>query len=218
MRIIFYGLSDLTKKTATRFIEEGHEVLIIDPSRELIDDFSEEVDCGFVAGNASHPAVLKECNPEETDYFFALSDDNEINMVSCLVAKSLGVERTILCIDDPEIEDVCLEIGLQETVIPSQIVSQHLFDAIFNEHMMELFQQLKDKICLHRVTVGKDMDRDKIKSDLCDDIRIVCYFRDGSFYHFEEFQDLKEGDELILLTSFDHQDELRERFNQNRHE
>jgi len=39
MRIIFYGLSDLTKKTATRFIEEGHEVLIIDPSRELIDDY-----------------------------------------------------------------------------------------------------------------------------------------------------------------------------------
>lgn len=215
MRVVFYGLCDLTLKTVEKFIEEGHEVIIIDPDKEKTEEASETLDCGFLLGEASSPSILKEVNPENTDFFFALSGSGQNNIVACLVARSLGIKRTILKIEDPDYENVCEELGLREVIMPSQITSQYLFDLIFNDNLLELFNFMKDKAILYKVVVSEEEEGDVSKLKLSSAVRVICYFKKGQFYHFEEDVEFQKGDEIILLTDHSHIKELTSRWSNN---
>lgn len=209
MRIAFYGISDITIETATKFIDNGHDVIIIDPDKEHIEELSEDLDCGFLIGNASYPKIMQEINPEKTDFFFALSEDNQANIVACLVARSLGVNRNILRVDDPSFQSICEELGLNEVIITAKVTSQYLFDLILNENVLKLFNYIKDKIFLQLITVDKDPSKIEIPSEA----RIICYFRNGAFNHVSESTTFKEGDELIVLCDLDHKKKVLEKLN-----
>jgi len=215
MRMTVYGLSELTKKTVPKFIEKGHEVIIIEKNRELIEAFSEKIDCAFIAGDASHPEVLKEVNPKSTDYFFALSDNSQNNIVACLVARSLGIKRTLLSIDDPDYQNVCAELNLNDTILPNQILSQHLFDSVFNENLVNLFQFLKNRAGFLKVIIDKDTEGGLESLGLNSGVKVACYFRDGEFNHFDESVSFKEKDEVVLIGDSDAVAEFRRERNQH---
>lgn len=208
MRVVFYGLTELTKKTVKKFIAEGHEVIIIDPNRDLVNEFGEEVDCGFLIGEASQPAILKEVNPKETDYFFSLSENNQNNIVACLVARSLGVNKTFLRIDDPDYETVCEELGLKDIIVPSQITSQYLLDAIMNENMLELFQFMKNKVFLYKVIATEKEEGELSNLRIDGKVSVVCFFRDGKLHHVKDSSKIRKGDEIILLTDQENSQEM----------
>ncbi len=51
-------------KTAEYLIERGNEVVIIERDKKRIDELSEELDCSFLHGDGSKPAILREVNPQ----------------------------------------------------------------------------------------------------------------------------------------------------------
>lgn len=212
MRVIFYGLSDLTKNTVTRFIEGDHEVIIIDSSKEKIESASQTFDCGFLEGDASHPQVLAEANPDKSDLFFALTESSQNNLVACLVARSLGIKRTILAIHDSDYEKVCSELGMNEIIVPTNVTSSYLYDSVFNENLLEMFQILKDRICLYKFTVKEEHEGDISELNLSGRTHPICYFRKEKFHYIEGSQDIKKGDEVILLTDKENLKELTGRF------
>lgn len=204
MRAIFYHIGDLTIQTALKFIEKGHSVIIIDPDQEKIESIGEELDCGFLVGEASHPSVLKEAKPSETDFFFSLSDNSQHNIVAGLIAQSVGVGRTVVLVDDAQYMEMCEELGLSEVVMASQITSQYLFDGIFNEHLLELFNFMKNKAFLTKIRATKK------HYDLNSKIRIICYFRDGRLHHYDESVSFEEGDEVVFLTDRENMETLQQ--------
>jgi len=218
MRFVFFSLSDLSIRTATKFIEEDHEVIMIDQDAQKIEKVSENLDCGFLVGDASRPKVLKECNPEDVDYFFALSDNNQNNLVACLIAQSLGIERTFLQIDDPEFETICYELGLKDVIMPSEINSQYLFDAISNENLLELFDLMKKRAGLYMIVASDEEIGGEESLDLPSNARVICYYRDGKFHHFDPSDKFEKGDEIIMMTPPEDLDELSEKFNQKENE
>jgi len=60
MRAIFVGASPLTVMLAVRLLKAGHDVVIIEEDEERISTLSETLDCGFIHGNGSRPAVVAE--------------------------------------------------------------------------------------------------------------------------------------------------------------
>ena len=45
-------------------LKRGHEVIIIDRDKELLEELGEELDCGYLHGDGSKPAILRAPNPE----------------------------------------------------------------------------------------------------------------------------------------------------------
>lgn len=212
MRIVFYSLSDLTIKTAQRFIEKNHEVIIIDTDTERIEQKSEQLDCGFLVGDASHPATLKETNPKSVDIFFALSDSSQNNLVACLVARSLGIERTILQVQDPDYENICMELGLNEVIFPTEIASQYLYESILNKHLLNSISFIKEKACLYKAVADEEDEGPISELNLDSNARTICYFREGKFHHAEPSDKLKKGDHLIFLTDYAHIESLHQQW------
>ncbi len=146
---------------------------------------------------------LKEVNPGPTDLFLALSDSSQNNMVASLVARSLGIERTFVRVDDPDFVEVCHELGLTEKMVPSHITSQYLYDEILSESLLALFDFLKNNVSLYRKVVTEEDVGSPSRIEESSKIKVIYYFRNGEFHQLDAQTELQENDEIILLTGLE---------------
>ena len=126
MRVVFIGASSLAVLTAKLMRERGDEVVIIEHDKDHIDALTEELDCGFLHGDGSKPAILREADPNGTDVLFALTDNDQANILASLVGRSLGFKRVVTKIQDAELEHVCKELGLEDIIVPSRTIGRFL--------------------------------------------------------------------------------------------
>jgi len=126
MRLVFSGASPLTIMAAQALVKEGHEVIIIDINKEKIDQLSDELDCSFLHGDAAKPAILSQVNPQNCDFLFCLTDSDHINIITSLLGRSMGFKRVVTSIENPDLEQLCRGLGLEDTIIPIRTMSRHL--------------------------------------------------------------------------------------------
>ncbi len=104
MRIIIIGAGEVGYHIA-RFLsrEEGVEVVVVDTNKEQLTRISEELDIAVVEGEGGSPAVLKEAGADKASIMLAVTNSDETNMISCLVAKALfNIPRKISRIRNDE--------------------------------------------------------------------------------------------------------------------
>jgi trk system potassium uptake protein TrkA len=83
-------------------LEQKYRVRLIEQSRQRCLELSESLDKTIVlAGDASERELLLEENIENTDVFCALTNEDEANIMSCMLAKSLGARKVISLVNNP---------------------------------------------------------------------------------------------------------------------
>jgi trk system potassium uptake protein TrkA len=118
-RIVIAGGGHIGEQLA-RTVENRYGVRIIEHSRERCYELSESLDRTIVlAGDASDRELLLEENIEETDVFCAVTNDDEANIMSSMLAKSLGARKVITLINNPAYVDL-IEVGNIDIVINPQ--------------------------------------------------------------------------------------------------
>jgi len=212
MRIAFVGAGEVTERAADLLIGRGHEIIIIEMAKEKIDDLSDRLDCSFLHGDGSSPAILREVGPEQTDVLFCLTDSDQANLISGLVGRSLGFKRVILSIEDPEFEGICRELKLEDIILPSRTISRYLADMVEGLDILELSTVIKGEARFFSFTVDKEKGKVVAELDLPKDTKVVCYYRDGQFSLMDDDTKFRKGDELVILTHSQNLGNLRERW------
>jgi len=198
--------------TAKALIKKGHEVVIIENDKAKIDALSEEMDCSFLQGDGSQPNLLREVNPEQTDFLFCLTDSDQANVIASLVGRSLGFKRVVTGIGDPQFEGICHELELKDTIIPSRTISRYLEDMVGGTENLNLSEVLKDEARLFTFT-AKEEDAVTAKDlKLPADAKVICYYREGKFSHADEETTFRIGDEVVILTHSKNMPALQERW------
>lgn len=96
MRIIIVGAGELGSLLAERLcVRNEHDVTIIDSSGEEFDHLREELDLMLLEGSATDISLLKRAGIQSADMFFAVSGDENANMLACRIAKFFGAKETI---------------------------------------------------------------------------------------------------------------------------
>jgi trk system potassium uptake protein TrkA len=216
MRIAFVGAGELAVRTAESLIKHGHEVVIIEMDRERITELSEALDCSFLHGDGGKPAILREVGPEQTDLLFCLSGSDQSNIIASLVARSLGFRRVVTRIHDSELESICQELDLEETIIPGRTISRYLEDMVRGLHTVELGTILKNDARFFSFTVEPQDANTVAEMDFPDETRVVCYYRGDHFYFADPDTKLRAGDEVVLLTHSKHLPALQTRWEPGR--
>jgi len=211
MRIAFVGAGELTVRTAESILARGHEVVIIESQKEIIDTLSEEMDCGFLHGDGSNPSILQEAGPDQTDILFCLTDSDQVNLIASLVGRSLGFHRVITSIQEPEFEGICQELGLTDTIIPSRTISRYLADMVEGKDILELSTLIKEDARFFSFVAETNLGR-VYELDLPAGARVICFYRDGQFSLVDDETRLKKKDEIIVLTHSEHISELEQRW------
>jgi trk system potassium uptake protein TrkA len=210
MRAVFIGASILAVMTARNLLKRGFEVVIIERDKDVIQDLSSELDCGFLHGDGSKPAILQEADPEHTGTLFCLTGSDQANIIASLVGRSLGFARVVTKIDDPEFEHICLELGLEDTIIPARTIGRYLADMSEGRDPLELSTMIRNEARAYSFVVRKEKATTLEDFDLPPQTRVICVYRDGQFILPEADTRLKAGDEVVLITHRDHLEDLKE--------
>jgi trk/ktr system potassium uptake protein len=200
MRAVFIGASALSVMTARFLLARGHEVVIIEKEKEVIDALSAELDCGFLHADGAKPAVLREADPEHTDVLFCLTGSDQANIISSLVGRSLGFGRVVTKINDPEFEHICIELGLEGTIIPARTVGRHLTEMFEGTNPLEISAMIKAEARVFSFVARAEDAKPISELELPDSTRIICLYRDQKFLLPGDDDRLKAGDEVVLIT------------------
>jgi len=213
VRCVFVGASELTAMTASRLADRGHQVVIVESERDRIDALSDELDCSFLHGDGSQPAVLREADPEGSDILFCLTDDDPINILASLVGRSLGFPRVVTSIVNTEYETLCEELGLEDTIVPIRTISRYLADLASGLDVLELRTAIRGDARVFSFTAGESAAGTVADLDLPEQARVIClYGENDEFQLADEETTIAEGNEVVILTHQRHLADLRERW------
>lgn len=213
MRFVFVGSGTLAMLTARMLSERGHEVVIVERDRAIIDALHEDLDAGFIHGDGTRPAILREAGPESADLLFCLTHDDQANIIASLVARSLGYRRVVTKIEDPELEHICVELGLAESLVPMHTVGRFLADMSEGQNIFELSDMLRGEARLFSIRITKELSETVTQLGLPNDCRAICIYRSGERLIFAEPDTkLEVGDELVVLARSATLKGLRQRF------
>jgi trk system potassium uptake protein TrkA len=212
MRAVFVGASSLAVMTARQLLKHGHDVVMIDCDKTHIDALAEELDCGFLHGDGSKPAVLREADPAGTTILFCLTGNDQTNILASLAGRSLGFARVVPKIDDPEFEHLCIELGLDDAIIPARTTGRYLADMFEGRDHMEVIALIKDEARVFSFVAHEDDEKPVSELDLPADSRVMFLYRNEKFTLPEPDEKLKKGDEVMIITHSKNIKELHERW------
>ena len=214
MRAIFVGASPLTVMAARRLLKAGHDVVIIEEDKERISTLSETLDCGFIHGDGSRPAVLEELSPGESDMLFCLSSEDQDNILASLVAQTMDFRRVITKIEDPDFQVICTKLGLDDVIVPDRDVGERLADLVEGHDVADLSAAVESGIRFFHF-VAREQDAGRIgELDLPDQVRVIVIPRGEESIIVGEDDVLKQDDRVLVVTHRDDLEKLKKRFSQ----
>ena len=214
MRAIFVGASPLTVMAARRLLKAGHDVVIIEEDKERISTLSETLDCGFIHGDGSRPAVLEELSPGESDMLFCLSSEDQDNIIASLVAQTMDFRRVITKIEDPDFQVICTKLGLDDVIVPDRDVGERLADLVEGHDVADLSAAVESGIRFFHF-VAREQDAGRIgELDLPDQARVIVITRGEESIIVGEDDVLKQDDRVLVVTHRDDLEKLKKRFSQ----
>jgi len=120
--IMILGGSKVGYHAANR-LSKKYKIKLIDPDMDRCQVLADELrDTLVINGDVSDVDLLKEEGIEEMDAFLAVTDNTETNIISCLVAKNLGVAKTIALVENMEYIHLSQNIGV-DTMINKKLIA-----------------------------------------------------------------------------------------------
>jgi trk system potassium uptake protein TrkA len=106
-------------------------------------------------------------------------------------------------IGDPEFEHICLELGLEETIIPTRAIGRVLFDVAEGRDVLEMTTMLRDvaRVFSFVLHIEGTITVDELK--LPELSRVICFYRNGQFCIPDDATKLRDDDEVVLITHVD---------------
>jgi trk system potassium uptake protein TrkA len=200
MKAILIGASPTAIMTAQFLLKRNHEVIIIEIDKDKIDALSNELDCGFLHGDGSKPSLLRETNPEKSDVLYCLTSHDQTNIIASLIGRSLGFAKVITKIEDPSYEHICIELGLDATIVPSRTIGSHLADMFEGRDPIELSTMFR-----YDASTFSFVAREKHVGEISDlalpkTSRIMCIYRNEQLIIPSENEKIELDDEVVIIT------------------
>lgn len=97
--------------------KKNWSVKLIEPDYERAEELAIELKNAMVLhGNPTDPDLLASEGITDMDAFIAVTDDEESNIISCLMAKHLDVKKTVALVSKPDFIPLAQTIGLDAVV------------------------------------------------------------------------------------------------------
>ncbi|GJQ47630.1 Trk system potassium uptake protein trkA [Candidatus Kuenenia stuttgartiensis] len=105
MKILIVGAGAVGFNLAKQLSKEGHDISVIDKDQNMVDRITEKMDVSAVLGMATSPSILEEAGIKNTDVVLAVTNSDEINIVTCILSYKYNVKTKIARIRNPEFSE-----------------------------------------------------------------------------------------------------------------
>ena len=102
MKIVLVGGGKVGFALCRSLVAEKHDVVLIEQNEAVLNHIVSRFDIMGLLGNGADFTILEQAGVQECDIFIALTEHDEVNMISAVLAKKMGAKETIVRVRNPE--------------------------------------------------------------------------------------------------------------------
>ena len=128
-RVMVLGGGKIGEMVAAKLSAQVDEIKIIDKDRQRCLELSEKLpdNISIACGDGRNSDFLLEESIKDYDAFVAVTGNDEINILSCIVAKKFGLERVIAEVENIEYLRLAEEMGVDAVINKKLITAGRIF-------------------------------------------------------------------------------------------
>lgn len=172
-RVLIAGGGNIGYRLA-KVLERTNKVKLIERNRERARSISEKLRKTIVlAGDAADQNLLLEENIANTDVFVSVTNSEEANILSAMVAKRLGVKKAIALINRPSYGEVVETGGVIDVAVsPQQITSGALLSHVRRGDVVKVHTLRRGAAEALEAIAHGDRDSSKVVGRALEDIKL----------------------------------------------
>jgi len=213
MHVIIVGCGRVGSELAKLLSGEGHDVVVIDKSRESFNRLGDSFNGLTMVGNGFDLALLRQVGIEKADAFCAVANGDNTNLISAQVAKKIfRVPKVFARIYDPQRAHIYAALGLDiisGTMLFSAMLRDKIIESRFSSYLIESKDLGVIEIEVKDSLVGKTIQDINIPGDFI----VVALRRMQGVIIPEPKTALKDKDILMGVVKVSSLKEVREKFN-----
>ena len=126
--VMILGGSKIGFKTARDLCSNKFNVKLIEKDRDKAIDLAEELPNALIInGDGRNVELLEEEDITEMDAFIAVTGNSETNIMSCLVAKSRNIKKTIALVENMDYFQLSQSIGIDTLINKKLLAANNIF-------------------------------------------------------------------------------------------
>lgn len=131
MKIIISGVGEVGSHLAKMLSEEFHDITVIDDDPKRLEDIEGMADIIAIEGDCTTFTALKKAGVRKADLFIAVRPEESLNIISAVLAKQLGVKKSIARIDNNEYlepfnKEMFINMGIDYLFYPEKVAAQEV--------------------------------------------------------------------------------------------
>ncbi len=126
--VMILGGSKIGRKTTKDLADNNFNIKLIENNKEKAFDLADEIPKALVIhGDGRNVELLEEENLKDMDAFISVTGNSETNIMTCLVAKSKGVKRTIALVENMDYFQLSHSIGIDTLINKKLLAANNIF-------------------------------------------------------------------------------------------
>lgn len=213
MRILILGAGQVGTSLAEALASEANDITVVDQDAQALALLAERLDIRTVAGNASHPSVLREAGIDDADLLVAVTQSDQTNLVACKIARSLfRVPTRIARLRSADYLDPAIlandNFAVDHAICPEQEVTDYIAKMIEFPEALQVVEFAGGRVVLVGLRAGADgllagkpirTLREHLPAGV--DARIAAIFRNHRQIEPDGNTVVAPGDEVFLLAA-----------------
>ena len=208
MKIVIVGCGKVGTSIASELNLAGHNIVVIDINRAAVTRLSDSIDGMGIEGNGATYETLSEAGAGDADLVIAVTARDEVNLYTCLMARTCGCPNTIARVRNPEYTNDLFRVkdilGLSMFINPELTAAVEISRLLRFSGALEIDSFSKGMFELIKVGVPKNsplVDRAISRIDILrGKVRICTVERDNEVYIPNGEFVIRAGDRISIAS------------------
>jgi trk system potassium uptake protein len=201
--IMLLGGSRIAQKTAEK-LSDQFNIKIIDKDKERCEQIADKLNNVLVInGDGRNLELLKEEGIEKMDAFVAVTGNSETNILTCQLAKKMGVKRTVAEIENIDFISLAEQVGIGTVINKKYIAASFIY-------RFSMSSEISNVKCLNSTDAeaveviakpNSKVTQNLIKNlDFPVDAKIGGIIRNEKGFIAKGDTQIKEGDKVVIFA------------------
>ena len=212
MKVIIVGLGQAGTTLVKTLSGEQYDITVIDKERRLVDRMTDKFNVNGVTGSGASKETLLAAGADTADAIIALTHTDEINLLSCMQAKTLGTRRSAARLLSPDLvkesETLKQQYNIDYVVLPKSDIADEIYRNIGMPGFIKLegywgnnVQIIDMNVLDNSPIAGRSLADIKRSSDL--NMLVIAVMRKGKLHIPDGSFTIQPGDNIAIVAAKD---------------
>ncbi len=161
MKIIIAGAGDVGSHLAKMLSNEKHSIVLIDTDEEHLKNAGASLDLTTFHGSATSINKLMDIDTGKADLYISVTNSEETNITSAILAKKLGAKKCLARIDnleylEEENREYFTQLGIDYMFFPEQLAANAIVSSIRQSATADVMNFAGSKLFLYVMRMNQE--------------------------------------------------------------